>query len=143
MLYHIILYISPEVSRFPPRLIYYVFIVCDVISLALQAAGGALSSTSSGSDRSGVSIAKAGLSFQVATLTIFSILTIDYFLKSRKVWRSQHWPKVFTAFLGLLALATVLILIRCCYRIYELRDGYSQDSTALRDQSLFNGLEAA
>ena len=57
------MYISPVSSRFPPVLFYWVFIPCDVISLILQAAGGAMSASSNGENETGVDIALAGLSF--------------------------------------------------------------------------------
>lgn len=137
-------YISVKHSRFPPKAFYYTFIPCDIISLILQAVGGAMSSTSNGSSNVGVNIALAGLGFQVATLTVFILLTVDYFFRSRSVWRYSdiHLPRQFKIFVSFVALATVLILIRCCYRVYELSEGYSRTSKSLRDQDLFIGLES-
>ena len=137
-------YISVEHSRFSPKVFYYTFIPCDIVSLILQAAGGAISASDNGSASNGVNIALAGLSFQVATLTIFTLLTVDYFVRSRSVWRysETRLPRQFMIFVSFIALATILILIRCCYRIYELNQGYSRTSTALRDQGLFIGLES-
>jgi hypothetical protein len=139
-------YVSARHSRFRPQLFYYIFIPCDILSLILQAAGGAISATSSGSSSSGVNIALAGLGFQVATLFVFICLTVDYFIRSRGVLRSarkaNNMPRQFVVFVAFLALASLLILIRCCYRVYELNDGYTRTSTALRDQGLFIGLES-
>ncbi|KIW18800.1 hypothetical protein PV08_03089 [Exophiala spinifera] len=143
MLSQIVTYISPKHSRFDPRLFYYIFIPCDIVSLILQAIGGAMSSTSDGSSSAGVNIALAGLAFQVATLVAFVAMTVDYFVRSREVWRSAHLPLKFKVFVSFLALATLLILIRCCYRVYELNEGYTRHSGALRDQTLFIALEAA
>jgi hypothetical protein len=144
--YHIasVNYISVKHSRFPPKVFYYTFIPCDIISLILQAVGGAMSSSSDGSSNVGVNIALAGLGFQVATLTIFILLTVDYFLRSRSIWRYSdiHLPRQFKIFVGFIALATILILIRCCYRVYELSEGYSRTSKSLREQGLFIGLES-
>ena len=144
--YHIasVNYISVKHSRFPPKVFYYTFIPCDIISLILQAVGGAMSSSSNGSSNVGVNIALAGLGFQVATVLIFIFLTVDYFLRSRSVWRHSniHLPRQFKIFVGFIALATILILIRCCYRVYELSEGYSRTSKSLRDQGLFIGLES-
>ncbi|KXJ89841.1 RTA1 like protein-domain-containing protein [Microdochium bolleyi] len=73
-------FIDPSKSRFDPRLFYWVFIPCDIISLVLQAVGGALSSvarTESAVNR-GVKISLAGLVFQVVTLVAFTLLFIDY-----------------------------------------------------------------
>ena len=120
---------------------YWAFVSCDLVSLILQAIGGAKSASSDGPSSTGVNIALAGLGFQVATLTIFIILTVDYFIRSRAVWMAARIPTRFTIFVSFLSLATFLILARCCYRVYELNDGYSRTSAALRDQPLFIGLE--
>lgn len=135
-------YVSVAHSRFEPKYIYWIFIPCDILSLVLQAVGGAMSSTSNGKSKSGVNIALAGLAFQVATLVAFAALCIDYAIRSRSVWTSARWPRQFVIFCSFLSAATVLILIRCCYRVYELSEGYSRDSKALRDQPLFIGLES-
>jgi len=118
------------------------FIPSDIISLILQAVGGAMSSTSNGDSDVGVNIALAGLSLQVATLVIFLLLVIDYFIRSRSIWSQAQLSTRFKVFCAALAVATVLILIRCAYRIFELSEGYSQTSEALRDEPLFIGLES-
>ena len=141
LIYQIACYVSRESSRINPKLFYFVFITADIISLILQAVGGAMSSTSDGSSTAGVNIALAGLAFQVATLTFFAIAVADYLYCSRKVWKSVKLPARFINFVVWVTLATTVILIRCCYRVYELSEGYSIDSEALRDQPLFNGLE--
>lgn len=142
MIYKIINYISPAHSRFRPRLIYWFFITVDVISLVLQAAGGAMSSTSNGDSSVGVNVALAGLAFQVATLALFVTIVADYAFRSRSVWKGFKFPTVFKVFVSFLVLAILTIWIRCCYRVYELSEGYSRDSEALRDEPLFIGLES-
>ena len=143
-------YLGRQYSRFPPQLFYYVFIPSDIISLVLQATGGAMSSTSSGSDQSGVNISLGGLSFQVFSLLVFISLTIDYVLRRRR-HRSreqrdevQHqvksrMPFRFKSFVIMLSLAITLILIRCAYRIAELRQGYN--GSLFHDEGLFIALE--
>jgi hypothetical protein len=101
-----------------------------------------MSSQSNGKSNVGVNIALAGLSIQVITLFVFCVLVVDYFIRSRSVWTKTPLPTRFKVFCGTLALATILILIRCAYRIYELSEGYSRNSTALRDEGLFIGLES-
>jgi hypothetical protein len=101
-----------------------------------------MSSTSNGKSQSGVDIALAGLALQVVTLVAFSALCVDYAVRSRSVWMAVRWPRQFVLFCGFLAAATLLILLRCCYRVYELSEGYSRDSEALRDQTLFIALES-
>lgn len=96
-----------------------------------------MSSTSNGKSTSGVNIALAGLAFQVFTLAVFIVAAVDYFIRSRPVWMSVRWPRQFLVFVVSLTAATLLILARCCYRVYELSEGYSRDSTALRDETMF------
>jgi hypothetical protein len=141
LLYQIARYVNPEASRVNPKFFYWVFIPADIISLILQAVGGAMSSTSDGGSQAGVDIALAGLAFQVITLTFFSVCTIDYMIRSRGTWTAVKVPGRFINFCVWLALATVFILIRCAYRVYELSEGYSRDSEALRDEPMFIALE--
>ncbi|KAF2670790.1 RTA1-domain-containing protein [Microthyrium microscopicum] len=142
MLTQIITYLSPSHSRFAPKLFIWIFIPFDILSLVLQAIGGAMSSSSNGKSSTAVNIALAGLSIQVITLFFFCVLIVDYAIRSRSVWTKAALPTRFKVFCGFLALATILILIRCSYRIFELSEGYSRNSKALRDEGLFIGLES-
>lgn len=113
-----------------------------MISLILQAVGGAMSSTSNGASDAGVNIALAGLAFQVATLTFFCIVVADYAWRARTTVAKYGLNKRFKVFAAFLALAILAIFIRCCYRVYELSKGYNRDSKALRSEPLFIGLES-
>jgi hypothetical protein len=59
-------------------------VTCDVISLVLQAAGGAITSSAEDSAfrNEGVNIMIAGLAFQVAALGIFMAFGIDFLIRS-------------------------------------------------------------
>ncbi|KAG9856601.1 RTA1-domain-containing protein, partial [Aureobasidium melanogenum] len=144
-LYRSILQLSPSSASFKPALYYQIFIPCDIISLVLQAVGGAMSSQSNGSSKAGVDIGLAGLSFQVFTLLFFIVLAVQYGVRYRKDRRNGR-VKIssldgrFKFFLLCLSLSLVLIFIRCAYRIYELSDGYG--GSALHDQGLFIALES-
>ena len=134
------IYLGPQYSRFSPKFYYWIFIPCDVLSLVLQAVGGALSSTTSGGSRTAIDVSLAGLSFQVFTLCVFIVLVSEYtwrFLKGSQGHRniSMH----FKIFAGFLAFATLLILIRCAYRIDELSDGYN--GPLIHNEPLFVALE--
>lgn len=142
MIYKLINYIDITKARFNPRLIYWTFITCDVISLVLQAAGGGLSSDSTSGSRYGVKLALAGLIFQVITLGVFIIVCLDYAFRSKHSWMARDLPMAFKLFTGFLTLAVLTIFIRCCYRIYELSNGFSRNSAELRDEGLFIGLES-
>ncbi|RVX73901.1 hypothetical protein B0A52_02791 [Exophiala mesophila] len=185
----VIIHLCPTCSRLNPRLAYALFIPCDLISLALQAAGGGVSSNSIGIDPAGTRLTLAGLGFQVATLTLFLCLAADYVGiywrrhgkdiqhidfplngsqvemtatdeaastqtttsvqgTSRNVDGDGHKHhqlpplsnRQFQIFLFFLTLSTVLILIRCCYRIAELKAGYF--GHLFHDEPLFVALES-
>lgn len=139
LLAQIFVRLGSEHSRFSPKLFYWIFIPCDIVSLVLQAAGGALSSTSHGKSKIGVDIALAGLSFQVFTLASFIGLCLDYILRYQHSSTRATLTKSFKIFAVFLFLAIVLILIRCAYRIDELSDGYS--GPLIHNESLFIALE--
>ncbi|KAI0849302.1 RTA1 like protein-domain-containing protein [Daldinia vernicosa] len=140
---------SPSLSRFRPDLFYWVFIPSDVVCLIFQAAGGGLSTASSGTSEIGVDMALVGLSLQVAMMVIFCGLFGDYLIR---YFRSAQYQadlernisglgfgarlKVFFSFM---TLAIMLILARCTYRLVELRDGYRGE--LIHDEPLFIGLE--
>ncbi|KAL8783653.1 MAG: hypothetical protein Q9195_009327 [Heterodermia aff. obscurata] len=91
----IIITYGEYLARFKPRTYTIIFICCDVFSLVLQSAGGAMASGAADGDDTGINIMIAGLSFQVASLAIFMLLCADfarcvkmgspaYFLKTRE-----------------------------------------------------------
>ena len=144
----IIYHLSSECSRFPPQLFPYLFVICDLISLVLQAAGGGVSSVSLGRNLAGVDLTLTGLGFQVFTLTLFVVLAVDYWMRyaklrktrpssgragesvgrqeSEKEFRTTEDPltKRFKIFAIFLSVSIVCIYARCCYRIAELKQGY-------------------
>lgn len=153
---HSINYFSPTLSRFSPRLFYWIFIPTDIVCLVFQAAGGALSTVSSGSSTTGVDLALAGLSIQVIALVVFSALFGDYLWRYARTSSSsptssasgagagddapvaRFTPRV-KVFFAFLVAAVLLILTRCAYRVAELHEGYS--GAIIREQGLFIGLE--
>ncbi|CAG9992766.1 unnamed protein product [Clonostachys byssicola] len=134
--------LDTSISRLKPALFYWIFIPCDIVSLVLQAAGGALSCLATTKDavQVGVNISLAGLVFQVFTLICFCILFADYLLLAKKSsWNRVDKPMKF--FLSFLFLSIFFVLLRCVYRIVELHDGYF--SEWFRDEDLFIALESA
>jgi hypothetical protein len=123
--------------RTNPKHYAYIFIPSDIIALSLQGAGGGLSSGNA--HQIGVDVSLAGLAFQVFSLTIFSLLALDWI----RHWRSSNdnmaLPSKFKIFAWLLVTAVLLILARCIYRIDELSQGY--DGSLFHDQASFIVLE--
>lgn len=77
---------GPHLARFKPRTYSIIFIIWDIVSLVLQAAGGALADTSKGASggQTGINIMIAGLASQVASLVVFVACCADYALRARR-----------------------------------------------------------
>ena len=89
----IVVVYGAEYSRFRPRTYTVLFMSCDFISLVLQAAGGAIADTNLADlpmQATGVHVMVAGLAFQVASLSLFATLCIEY------AWRvkQQKGPRM-------------------------------------------------
>ena len=82
----LILLHGPHLARFKPQTYSYIFIAWDIVSLALQAAGGGLADTAAdgGSGQTGINLMIAGLSSQVASLAIFAFFCADFAWKVRR-----------------------------------------------------------
>ncbi|CZR50251.1 related to RTA1 domain protein [Phialocephala subalpina] len=141
----IVVVYGEEHSRFRPRTYTLTFIICDIISLVLQAAGGALADLAATPEqgRTGVHVMVAGLSFQVASLALFAILCADFAWTARKNRgvRPSIQGRTFKLFIFSLIFATVFIFIRSCFRVAELSGGFG--SALANDQITFMILEGA
>ncbi|KAF5561436.1 phospholipid-translocating ATPase [Fusarium napiforme] len=142
LLSQVINFVDPNVSRFSPKYFYWIFIPSDIISLILQAVGGAVSVVSTAQEdvTTGEDISIAGLVFQVVTLLCFVALFIDYVVRASKSPARYRLTKPILTFLFFLFLSTIFILIRCGYRIAELNGGYF--SAIFRDEGLYIALES-
>ena len=145
----IVQHVSVEASRLKPNTYAKIFIPCDFVSLVLQGAGGGLASVASQNNENaqpGTNVMVAGLAFQVASLTLFLVLTCEYFWRVRKLQRNPgekirmpvSKPRLIL-FLSFFSLAIVCIFIRCVYRVIELSEGWS--GHLYRDQVKFIVLE--
>lgn len=137
-------------SRIRPEMYTRIFIPCDLVSLVLQAIGGAMASilSTNGKDTTpGDNIMIAGLVSQVVTMFVFILLAGDF------AWRT--WSRrrrlgavaldqtpalaearrspMFRGFLVALALAFVCIFWRCVFRIAELSEGWTGPLMARQD----------
>ncbi|KAJ4353088.1 hypothetical protein N0V95_003683 [Ascochyta clinopodiicola] len=135
----VIVVVGEENSRLKPKMYTYTFVGCDVLALVLQAIGGGLAATAKdkrGSDQ-GVRIMIAGLISQVFTMALFMALWLDFGLRTRQVrlagglkwmqpalYETLRATRDFQDFQLSLFMATVLIFIRCIYRVAELWQGF-------------------
>lgn len=148
---------GPENSRIKPHSYPLIFILCDVLSLVLQATGGGLASVATHEHRNpdtGNHIMIAGLAFQVFTLLLFILLALDFALRTYKRIKNlgsqyaldQRHAKLrrswtFRGFLVALTLSTLCIFTRCVYRVAELSEGW--EGHLMLTQKYFIGLEGA
>ncbi|OAA47020.1 RTA1 like protein family [Metarhizium rileyi] len=147
---------GPQNSRLPPESYTRIFIPCDVVSLVLQAVGGAMAATAAHKHDSahlGSNIMIAGLAFQVATMLAFITASSDFALRTYRRYRAQGASALsqdpalvrmrstlrFKLFLGALTLASVLILWRSAFRVAELSEGWT--GPIMADQAMFVGFE--
>lgn len=126
---------SDKASRIRPTWYTIVFCIFDIVSLTLQGTGGGLASVSSEANEDpyiGDDVMLAGLVSQVFSLLLFVTLSIEYFIRVRKLpetylntqYINLRKSKRFRGCLAALALATCCILIRSIYRVMELSQGW-------------------
>lgn len=140
-------------ARFRPQVYTYVFITFDVIALVLQAAGGAVASVASAYSslqNTGVHIMVGGLAWQVFSLALFGLLSLDFW------WRVIHSPpgsepmnQTFELlrsrrsfqplFMIAIFLAGLFIFVRSVFRCAELSNGFG--GALANDQITFMVLE--
>jgi len=140
---------GPHLSFFKPRTYTLVFCGCDIISLILQALGGALASLADTRDQSnlGKNIMLAGLGFQVLSLILFAACAGDFairVLKNKSQWNTRYLDllnsKLFKSFILGLVVAVVTIFARSVYRCAELSGGFNSH-LFVDDELLFMILE--
>ncbi|KAK0658937.1 RTA1 like protein-domain-containing protein [Cercophora samala] len=131
-----------ESSRLPASWYTRIFIPCDVVSLVLQASGGGIAAASDDIDllNMGNNIMIAGLSFQVFILVVFLVVSGEFLLRVRNRKKTygpdagfeQGEPAktirqgfMFKAMIIALAVSTVAIFWRSCFRVAELSEGWN------------------
>lgn len=137
VLKHITLCFGPEHSRIKPNWYTWIFICGDLISLVIQAIGGAMAATSTDNPSrqdTGDNLMMAGIAFQVVTLIFFGVAASWYVIRRRR----SHAPFTleaagflddikFRLFAWGFSAAFLAILIRCIYRIVEMAGGWSNE----------------
>ncbi|KAM7211018.1 RTA1 like domain containing protein [Rhypophila decipiens] len=136
----VIIIFGESLSYLRPRTYTILFVTCDVISLILQAAGGALVSISDDKATSdiGLRIMQAGLIFQVASLVVFVALCSFFFWRVRQCvnkgdvnvqlntnFLELRKTRRFRGFLVGFSIATIAMITRCGYRVAELAEGFN------------------
>lgn len=127
------------VGRLKPMMYSYIFVSCDLVSIILQAIGGGMAATALQDDEDtapGTHVMVAGLAVQVASMSLFMGLCLDFMLRVRKLRKTTgdiynpdyvHIPeaKLYTPLFYAIGICTLLIYVRCIYRLIELAEGWS------------------
>ena len=123
---HVVLNFGHEHSRLKPALYTWIFIICDIISLVLQAIGGgtAAGATTNRAVNIGNDIMIAGIAFQVLSMLVFGLLAVEWALRILSARRKAGekpidigpGPWTRAAPVSGLVLSYLTILCRCVYR---------------------------
>ncbi|KAK0184993.1 RTA1-like protein [Armillaria mellea] len=139
-------------SRLSPRAYMILFSTCDILSLVVQAFGGGLASSavSNGTDpEKGGHIMLIGVAFQLAVITLYSILGIEFFARylTDTPIRNRGWgtrgdlTPTLKLMVAALAFSTTCLFIRAEYRVIELEDGWG--GRIITTEVYFNVLDGA
>lgn len=132
---NLVICFEEEHSYLNPKYYTWLFILCDLLSLILQGAGGGIAATSNDNQPLqlvGNNLMMAGISFQVFTMLAFGVMAALYCIRlsrsSTPLSASAEGVKTSTAFrlfLGAFLLAFLTIFTRCVYRIAEMAGGWA------------------
>lgn len=146
---HLVINFGESWSRLRPSLYTYIFICGDLISLALQGAGGGLASSGdpgSTTQDVGTDLMVAGVIFQVVVLVFFGYFLVEYAVRTHRrrdqlSAESMHlfYSTPFRCFMFAIGAAYMGIFVRCVYRIPELTGGWR--SELMRNEAEFIVLE--
>ncbi|KAG8773588.1 hypothetical protein FRC12_002452 [Ceratobasidium sp. 428] len=141
-----------QYSRLSPKLYTIVFVICDLVALVIQAVGGARASVAvqtRGDPEKGARIMVAGIIFQLAAITVYTLLAAEFLLRyhfdrpvRRREQTSESKARLDTrlSFMVLgLFISTLFIYIRSIYRTVELLDGWT--GPIITNQLYFNVLD--
>lgn len=140
----LILDLGPRSSMISAKWYAIVFCTCDILSLVVQAIGGAQASEANTNSAMelGTHIMVAGIAFQLLTMTLFVGLMCDFLLR---VLRTQgEFSNMVTKGMKLvfvaLVISTLMIYIRGVYRTIELAQGWR--GYLITHEGYFIGLDA-
>lgn len=122
-----------------------IFCTCDVVSLVVQAVGGAFASTADTDAQQvrGTHIMVAGIAFQLGTMTLFGLMMGDFIrrIESRRLGMREAVTNRLKLLLAAILVSFLMIYIRSIYRTIELAQGWS--GYLITHEGYFIGLDAA
>ncbi|KAI0735122.1 RTA1 like protein [Earliella scabrosa] len=147
--------LGAQYSRLSPSMYSKIFLTADIISLLVQGSGGGLAASSTEDPdqvRLGSNITLGGLIVQIISMSIFCCFMAEYAWRRyndrpfRKVAFDENAEQgIFDRHMKLLiagiCLSTMVIYIRCVYRVIEFADGFS--GSIAHNEVLFNVFDGA
>jgi hypothetical protein len=132
-------------SPISARMYLIIFCACDIISLVVQAVGGAsaataVSETPPKESSTGTNIMVAGIVFQMASITVFAALFVDFLRRVRKIGNGLL-TRDMKALIWATTFSVVLIYVRSIYRTVELAQGW--DGYLITREGYFLGFDGA
>jgi RTA1 like protein len=113
--------IGRQFSPLTPKVILWIFIVCDVVATVVQITGASLVGSAYGSGKDPNipnNILLAGLAFQVFTFAVFILCFLIF------VWRARNaLTPALKIFSGAVFVATMAVYLRTCIRLAETAEG--------------------
>ena len=131
---YLVLTVGRDYSRIRAKFYTWIFILCDLLSLILQGAGGGIAATADTStfQNVGNDLMMAGISWQVVTLLLFGALVTDYAYKAYKGRNGFTQETInllssrnFKLFASAIVLSFFVIFTRCVFRIAEMANGWA------------------
>jgi hypothetical protein len=140
-------------SRLSPRWYTIIFCSFDIVSLVVQAVGGAMASMANDHEgaQKGANIMLGGIIFQMVCITAYAMLATEFFLRFhydkpvRSPAKLEGPPTAMDKRMQIMIVAlifnTTCLFIRAVYRTIELSDGWS--GRIISTQVYFNVLDGA
>lgn len=131
-----------SVSMITPRMYAIVFCTCDVVSLVVQAVGGAMASEADTdtAQKNGTHIMVAGIAFQLVTMALFGLLGADFARRVTKGWGLGNAGGLRLDVLVVGTVSFTMIFVRGIYRTIELAQGWR--GYLITHEGYFIGLDA-
>ncbi|KAF4843542.1 hypotheticall protein [Colletotrichum siamense] len=122
----LIINLGPSSSLISPKWYIIVFCTCDVLSLIIQAVGGAMASIAdTDEDMSmGTQIMLGGIAVQLLTMTLFGGFLGDFFWRVFSHVRGSVIYGMKLVFVSL-TISFLMVYIRSVYRVIELAQGWN------------------
>lgn len=124
--------VGDHYSLIKPRLVAWIFIICDIISFIIQVAGAGIltsSTTSLETAKTGENVLLAGLAVNLASFAIFCLQIFYFDYRTRKLPPELQidsvYQKLWRKFLYVIYLSSFLVLIRQIYRVIEFAQGFT------------------